>query len=404
MSVEPEGDLETNAAGDDEYPQKVFRMGSGGPGNDVGVGMSNSVSVSGMSCVDNDISTMVSPIAGDKGTPAVNLSNTINMTETTPAFMMSTRRSEKFIDKSMERGSKHENGGVDSTTEVQEGQVYGKNPVEVSVDMRDGVSDKLKFEMNGSLFGDRDENLNMNAGLGKEAPHRDEEGGSNTGKRAQNEHVSGNKTVPESSADSSSRRNNKQSRGSSSHKEKVVSATVESASLLYVLAAAYQALKHFQCKSCIELLHCLPDRHQQSGFVQQILGTAYYEMCDYKPSLLTLKEMLRIEPFRVKGTEVLSTVLWHLKKDVELCALAQQVAEVDKFAPETWCVVGNCFSQQREPDVAIRYFQRALQVDPSFTYAHTLYGHELVSNEDLEKAIGCFRTAVLQDDRHYNAW
>lgn len=78
--------------------------------------------------------------------------------------------------------------------------------------------------------------------------------------------------------------------------------------------------------------------------------------------------------------------------------------ELDKFAPETWCVIGNCFSLQKEPDVAIRYFQRALQLDSSFTYAHTLCGHELVSNEDLEKAVKSFRTAIFHDDRHYNAW
>jgi anaphase-promoting complex subunit 3 len=80
------------------------------------------------------------------------------------------------------------------------------------------------------------------------------------------------------------------------------------------------------------------------------------------------------------------------------------VVEVDKFSPETWCVVGNCFSLQREPDVAIKFFQRALQIDPSFAYAHTLCGHELVNNEDLDKAVTSFRQAVLFNDRHYNAW
>ena len=36
--------------------------------------------------------------------------------------------------------------------------------------------------------------------------------------------------------------------------------------------------------------------------------------------------MLRLEPFRAEGTETLSTALWHLKKDKELCSLATQVA------------------------------------------------------------------------------
>jgi anaphase-promoting complex subunit 3 len=66
--------------------------------------------------------------------------------------------------------------------------------------------------------------------------------------------------------------------------------------------------------------------------------------------------------------------------------------------------VGNTFSLQKEPDVAIRCFQRALQLDPNFTYAHSLSGHEMVSNEDLEKALKCFRSAIVCDDRHYHAW
>merc|ERR1711871_642903 len=87
----------------------------------------------------------------------------------------------------------------------------------------------------------------------------------------------------------------------------------------------------------------------------------------------------------------------------ELCALAQQVVEVDKCSPETWCVVGNCFSLQRETETAIKFFERALQIEPTFTYAHTLCGHEMVSNEDLEKAITAFRNALRYDGRHYNA-
>jgi anaphase-promoting complex subunit 3 len=54
-------------------------------------------------------------------------------------------------------------------------------------------------------------------------------------------------------------------------------------------------------------------------------GKAYFELCDYKLSLSVLKDMLKIEPYRTKGVETLSTVLWHLKKDKELSALAQQV-------------------------------------------------------------------------------
>jgi tetratricopeptide (TPR) repeat protein len=175
--------------------------------------------------------------------------------------------------------------------------------------------------------------------------------------------------------------------------------------LVVTFARAYQMLSTYCCRACIhELQSQLPEQHFRSALVSQWVGKAYYEMNEYKSAMLAFREMLRVEPFRLCGLETLSTALWHLKRDKELCALAQQVVEVDKLAPESWCVVGNCFSLQKEPDTAIRFFQRALQLDPAFTYAHTLCGHEQVNNEDLEKAVESFRAAILHCDRHYNAW
>lgn len=66
--------------------------------------------------------------------------------------------------------------------------------------------------------------------------------------------------------------------------------------------------------------------------------------------------------------------------------------------------MGNSFSLQREPDTAIKFFERALQISPTFAYAHTLSGHEYIANEDLDKAVACFRHAIRCNDRHYNAW
>ncbi len=41
---------------------------------------------------------------------------------------------------------------------------------------------------------------------------------------------------------------------------------------------------------------------------------------------------------------------------------------------------------------------------PSFAYAHTLCGHEHVAVDDMDAAAACFRTALLHDPRHYQAW
>lgn len=58
----------------------------------------------------------------------------------------------------------------------------------------------------------------------------------------------------------------------------------------------------------------------------------------------------------------------------------------------------------QEHENALRFFQRALQVDPTFTYAYTLAGHEYAANEDFEKGLSCYQNAIRLDPRHYNAW
>jgi len=97
-------------------------------------------------------------------------------------------------------------------------------------------------------------------------------------------------------------------------------------------------------------------------------------------------------------------VLWHLRKEAELAHLAQILVSTDRLAPQTWCVLGNCFSLQKEHETALRFFKRALQLDPKCVYAHTLCGHEYFANEDFEKAMTAYRAAIRLDPRHYNAW
>lgn len=44
--------------------------------------------------------------------------------------------------------------------------------------------------------------------------------------------------------------------------------------------------------------------------------------------------MRQIEPYRLEGMEIHSTVLWHLQMEVQLSALAQDLVEFDKLSPE----------------------------------------------------------------------
>ncbi|KAL1199464.1 Cell division cycle protein-like protein [Cardamine amara subsp. amara] len=94
----------------------------------------------------------------------------------------------------------------------------------------------------------------------------------------------------------------------------------------------------------------------------------------------------------------------HLKEEMRLGYLAQELISVDRLSPETWCAVGNCYSLRKDHETALKMFQRAIQLNERFTYAHTLCGHEFAALEEFEYAERCYRRALSIDTRHYNAW
>ena len=175
-------------------------------------------------------------------------------------------------------------------------------------------------------------------------------------------------------------------------------------SLLAPLADAAAHLSMFRGAECVASLSRLDARQRDTGYALCLLGKAHAEMVEYQESARAFERARRVDPTRLESCEVYSTVLWHLKRETRLSHLAQECVSVDRLAPQTWCALGNCFSLQKEHETALRFFRRALQLDPKYPYAHTLCGHEYFANEDFEKAMTSYRAAIRLDPRHYNAW
>ncbi|CAI5506082.1 unnamed protein product [Closterium sp. Naga37s-1] len=135
-----------------------------------------------------------------------------------------------------------------------------------------------------------------------------------------------------------------------------------------------------------------------------LVGRAYVDMVQYGEAERVFEMARQASPYHVDGLDIYSTVLFHMRKDVQLSLLAQEAIAVDRMAPQAWCVSGNLMSLTKQHEAALKFFRRATQLDPSFTYAHTLCGHEYAAMEELEDAALCFRTAIRLDARHYNAW
>ncbi|KAH9946284.1 protein prenylyltransferase [Epithele typhae] len=168
-------------------------------------------------------------------------------------------------------------------------------------------------------------------------------------------------------------------------------------------ARATLAMSLYDCRQCLEELEALPAQHKRSASVMAMLGKAHYELGQYPEAERAFEAARNLEPYRLWDMEVYSTLLWHLQRNVRLSFLAQELLSTDSKSPQAWIAVGNCFSLQKEKAQALTCFRRASQLDPTCAYAYTLSGHESI-DEDMNKAITFFQSALRADARHYNAW
>jgi hypothetical protein len=139
--------------------------------------------------------------------------------------------------------------------------------------------------------------------------------------------------------------------------------------LLTLIGDAHRHRCCFRLAECEACIRQLPRSHYNTSWAQNTLGLAYFHHHQYKAALKYLAAAHKADPCRLQCVEFYSTVMWICKMEHDLAALAQHCLSVSRLRPESWCVVGNCFSLNRECDSAIKYFQRAVQCDSSFAYA-----------------------------------
>ncbi|WJX80905.1 Cell division cycle protein 27 B, variant 2 [Trifolium repens] len=184
---------------------------------------------------------------------------------------------------------------------------------------------------------------------------------------------------------------------------KVITGASEILTLLRVLGDGFRLACLYKSQDALETYLKLPYKHYNTGWVLSQVGKVYYEF-DYLEADRAFGLARQITPYNLDGMDVYSTVLYHLKEDMKLSYLAQELIQTDRLAPQSWCAMGNCYSLQKDHETALKNFQRAVQLNPRFAYAHTLCGHEYVALEDFENGIKCYQSALRVDARHYNAW
>lgn len=185
-----------------------------------------------------------------------------------------------------------------------------------------------------------------------------------------------------------------------------INASEETMRLMYIFAKILKTSSRYNSYNAIRIMNAQLPAHilNNMPWCQAQLGKLHFEIVNYDMSLSYFSNLRRIQPTRLADLEIFSTLLWHLDDKVNLSNLSSELLESYPNSSQTWCVLGNYFSLQKDHDEAIRAFEKATELNSRFAYAYTLQGHEYSNNESFDIAKSFYRKALACDPQHYNAY
>lgn len=175
-------------------------------------------------------------------------------------------------------------------------------------------------------------------------------------------------------------------------------------SVMYQACASVDLFSTSDQSATLNSLNTLLNYFPTSTFLLTQLATLHYHAKEYETAASTFQDLLIAHPYRLDGLDHYSNILYVMTDRPKLAFLAHLSTSVDKFRPETCCVVGNYYSLCSQHEKAVMYFRRALTLDRNFLSAWTLMGHEYIELKNTHAAIESYRRAVDVNRKDYRAW
>ncbi|KZW00651.1 TPR-like protein [Exidia glandulosa HHB12029] len=129
-----------------------------------------------------------------------------------------------------------------------------------------------------------------------------------------------------------------------------------------------------------------------------------YHQRDYELAERVFDKVLALDPYRMENVDVYTNILYVMDKRIKLSKLAHEFMKLDQNSPEVCYLVGNHYSLRAEHEKAVKYFRRAVQLDPSYLSAWTLLGHEYLEMKNSHAAIEAYRRAVDVNRKDFRGW
>lgn len=168
---------------------------------------------------------------------------------------------------------------------------------------------------------------------------------------------------------------------------------------IVVLQEFYQ-VSNYLLNSIDQMLLVFP----QFNFLKVQKFLVYYHQLDYFQAEQIFDKVLIDDPLRLDDLDTYSNMLYVMEKKSKLSFLAQYSSNIDKYRPETCCIIANFHSMKGEHEKAIMYYKRALILNKNSLSAWTLMGHEFVELKNSHAAIESYRRGVDINPKDFRAW
>ncbi|KAI8331382.1 anaphase promoting complex subunit 8 [Chlamydoabsidia padenii] len=161
---------------------------------------------------------------------------------------------------------------------------------------------------------------------------------------------------------------------------------------------------HLPHSTYCDIMNPLTSIFPNSTYIKAQWAISLYNIQNYTESEVLFEDIQKRNPYRLEDMDVFSNLLYLMESKQKLSVLAHQCERIDKYRPETCCIIANYYSIKREIPVSIEYFKRALKLNRSYHWVWTLLGHDYIELKNTRAAIECYRRATDFNHRDYRAW
>jgi anaphase-promoting complex subunit 8 len=160
----------------------------------------------------------------------------------------------------------------------------------------------------------------------------------------------------------------------------------------------FQALVNVELQDIDESIqvfqHLLNHYFPNSLYLKSQIAYAKYNQRDFEEAEAVFESILAQDVTFLDHCDIYSNILYVKEDREKLSQLAHICSTIERFRPESCCVLGNYYSLRSDHEKAVLYFQRALKLDRNYLAAWTLMGHEYVEMKNTSAAVECYRRSV----------